>query len=186
MSGPILPIPRIPDGLRQAAQRGRDTRLGEAVLRGRRPHQPRYQRLLHFRRGVHHRPARGFVGHRQLDLIAPGTRPASESGGAQPSPRSDRSGSLLRNAVFRILLGGFRWLPAPVIPAAAQDNLIMKLFKRAIRRRSAMQLAYAYAASDAEGRCCMIQLRREWGRFSNFSFRTPQRRISAYPARPSG
>ena len=32
----------------------------------------------------------------------------------------------------------------------------------------------------------MIQLRREWGRFSNFSFRTPQRRISAYPARPSG
>ena len=31
----------------------------------------------------------------------------------------------------------------------------------------------------------MIQLRREWGRFSNFSFRTPQRRISAYPARPS-
>ena len=37
-----------------------------------------------------------------------------------------------------------------------------------------------------EGRCCMIQLRREWGRFSNFSFRTPQRRISAYPARPSG
>ena len=38
----------------------------------------------------------------------------------------------------------------------------------------------------AGGRCCMIQLRREWGRFSNFSFRTPQRRISAYPARPSG
>ena len=37
-----------------------------------------------------------------------------------------------------------------------------------------------------ERRCCMIQLRREWGRFSNFSFRTPQRRISAYPARPSG
>ena len=37
-----------------------------------------------------------------------------------------------------------------------------------------------------KGRCCMIQLRREWGRFSNFSFRTPQRRISAYPARPSG
>ena len=37
-----------------------------------------------------------------------------------------------------------------------------------------------------EGRCCMIQLRRERGRFSNFSFRTPQRRISAYPARPSG
>ena len=36
------------------------------------------------------------------------------------------------------------------------------------------------------GRCCMIQLRREWGCFSNFSFRTPQRRISAYPARPSG
>ena len=36
------------------------------------------------------------------------------------------------------------------------------------------------------GRCCMIQLRREWGRFSNFSFRTPQRMISAYPARPSG
>ena len=35
-------------------------------------------------------------------------------------------------------------------------------------------------------RCCMIQLRREWGRFSNFSFRTPQRRISSYPARPSG
>ena len=35
-------------------------------------------------------------------------------------------------------------------------------------------------------RCCMIQLRREWGRFSNFSFRTPPRRISAYPARPSG
>ena len=35
-------------------------------------------------------------------------------------------------------------------------------------------------------RCCMIQLRREWGRFSNFSFRTPQRRISAYPARPCG
>ena len=39
---------------------------------------------------------------------------------------------------------------------------------------------------DAVWRCCMIQLRREWGRFSNFSFRTPQRRISAYPARPSG
>ena len=38
----------------------------------------------------------------------------------------------------------------------------------------------------AGGRCCMIQLRREWGLFSNFSFRTPQRRISAYPARPSG
>ena len=38
----------------------------------------------------------------------------------------------------------------------------------------------------ADRRCCMIQLRREWGRFSNFSFRTPQRRISAYPARPSG
>ena len=37
-----------------------------------------------------------------------------------------------------------------------------------------------------KGRCCMIQLRREWGRFSNFSFRTPQRRIAAYPARPSG
>ena len=37
-----------------------------------------------------------------------------------------------------------------------------------------------------ERRCCMIQLRREWGRFSNFSFRTPQRRISAYPARPFG
>ena len=37
-----------------------------------------------------------------------------------------------------------------------------------------------------KGRCCMIQLRREWGRFSNFSFRAPQRRISAYPARPSG
>ena len=39
---------------------------------------------------------------------------------------------------------------------------------------------------DGTRRCCMIQLRREWGRFSNFSFRTPQRRISAYPARPSG
>ena len=39
---------------------------------------------------------------------------------------------------------------------------------------------------DTVGRCCMIQLRREWGRFSNFSFRTPQRRISACPARPSG
>ena len=38
---------------------------------------------------------------------------------------------------------------------------------------------------DSARRCCMIQLRREWGRFSNFSFRTPQRRISAYPARPS-
>ena len=41
-------------------------------------------------------------------------------------------------------------------------------------------------ADSNYGRCCMIQLRREWGRFSNFSFRTPQRRISAYPARPSG
>ena len=41
-------------------------------------------------------------------------------------------------------------------------------------------------SSGGVGRCCMIQLRREWGRFSNFSFRTPQRRISAYPARPSG
>ena len=40
--------------------------------------------------------------------------------------------------------------------------------------------------SRFDRRCCMIQLRREWGRFSNFSFRTPQRRISAYPARPSG
>ena len=39
---------------------------------------------------------------------------------------------------------------------------------------------------DRERRCCMIQLRREWGRFSNFSFRTPQRRIAACPARPSG
>ena len=38
----------------------------------------------------------------------------------------------------------------------------------------------------SEGRCCMIQLRREWGRFSNFSFRAPQRRIAAYLARPSG
>ena len=42
------------------------------------------------------------------------------------------------------------------------------------------------AMSRPAGRCCMIQLRREWGRFSNFSFRTPQRRISAYPARSSG
>ena len=73
-------------------------------------------------------------------VLAP--RPASESGGAQPSPRSDRSGSLLRNTVFRILLGGFRWLPAPVIPAAAQDNLIMKLFKRVVRRRSAKQTPF--------------------------------------------
>ena len=40
--------------------------------------------------------------------------------------------------------------------------------------------------TNVKGRCCMIQLRREWGRFSNFSFRAPQRRISAYPARPSG
>ena len=43
-----------------------------------------------------------------------------------------------------------------------------------------------YEISSSKRRCCMIQLRREWGRFSNFSFRTPQRRISAYPARPSG
>ena len=46
--------------------------------------------------------------------------------------------------------------------------------------------AKKYAAGNTVGRCCIIQLRREWGRFSNFSFRTPQRRISAYPARPSG
>ena len=47
------------------------------------------------------------------------------------------------------------------------------------------RLLLAWVSTEA-GRCCMIQLRREWGRFSNFSFRTPQRRISAYPARPSG
>ena len=47
--------------------------------------------------------------------------------------------------------------------------------------------AWSYSgAYQFKRRCCMIQLRREWGRFSNFSFRTPQRRISAYPARPSG
>ena len=49
---------------------------------------------------------------------------------------------------------------------------------------TATQTKDAFGRGD--GRCCMIQLRREWGRFSNFSFRTPQRRISAYPARPSG
>ena len=47
-------------------------------------------------------------------------------------------------------------------------------------------LKFSQGSEAAQGRCCMIQLRREWGRFSNFSFRTPQRRISAYPARPSG
>ena len=45
---------------------------------------------------------------------------------------------------------------------------------------------YTTRAGQDWRRCCMIQLRREWGRFSNFSFRAPQRRISAYPARPSG
>ena len=45
---------------------------------------------------------------------------------------------------------------------------------------------FAKHINDTLRRCCMIQLRREWGRFSNFSFRTPQRRIAAYPARPSG
>ena len=37
-------------------------------------------------------------------------------------------------------------------------------------------VADAHAAVEPyPRRCCMIQLRREWGRFSNFSFRTPQR-----------
>ena len=36
-------------------------------------------------------------------------------------------------------------------------------------------VADAHAAVEPyPRRCCMIQLRREWGRFSNFSFRTPQ------------
>ena len=51
------------------------------------------------------------------------------------------------------------------------------------RLRNQMQRLFG---CNVQWRCCMIQLRREWGRFSNFSFRTPQRRISAYPARPSG
>ncbi len=48
------------------------------------------------------------------------------------------------------------------------------------------QVADALHVCGLGRRCCMIQLRREWGRFSNFSFRAPQRRISAYPTRPSG
>ena len=58
--------------------------------------------------------------------------------------------------------------------------------KRRTRRLILMGSYLEYVTGDDPGRCCMIQLRREWGRFSNFSFRTPQRRISAYPARPSG
>ncbi len=62
---------------------------------------------------------------------------------------------------------------------------------RAGEETIALRLADAHACeyvniNAVKRRCCMIQLRREWGRFSNFSFRTPQRRISAYPARPSG
>ena len=62
--------------------------------------------------------------------------------------------------------------------------------RRAIRDGATLEVHYIRDKVpfdvDEAGRCCMIQLRREWGRFSNFSFRTPQRRISAYPARPSG
>ena len=54
------------------------------------------------------------------------------------------------------------------------------------KQEEAEQNVASFFAERSVGRCCMIQLRREWGRFSNFSFRTPQRRISAYPARPSG
>ena len=59
----------------------------------------------------------------------------------------------------------------------------------AIETALTLRLIFHLPLRQTEGflrRCCMIQLRREWGRFSNFSFRTPQRRISAYPARPSG
>ena len=59
-------------------------------------------------------------------------------------------------------------------------------FRTAEARESIPTPRPAAVISEKVWRCCMIQLRREWGRFSNFSFRTPQRRIAAYPARPSG
>ena len=70
------------------------------------------------------------------------------------------------------------------IPAAAdvRERLLEDLSAGIALRPGELRITF----SGAMGRCCMIQLRREWGRFSNFSFRTPQRRISAYPARPSG
>ena len=63
-----------------------------------------------------------------------------------------------------------------------KQSLFDGIDKRIVRNKEDGDYAYFQALR----RCCMIQLRREWGRFSNFSFRTPQRRISAYPARPSG
>ena len=90
----------------------------------------------------------------------------------------------------------FRWHPdesPPPIEAHSKAKLdVLRSYLRAYldklnvnpyREEFKLDLVDGFAGG---GRCCMIQLRREWGRFSNFSFRTPQRRISAYPARPSG
>ena len=63
--------------------------------------------------------------------------------------------------------------------------LVYRTFPLRAPKRLTWRLLYSQFGAHP-GRCCMIQLRREWGRFSDFSFRTPQRRISAYPARPSG
>ena len=72
-------------------------------------------------------------------------------------------------------------LPEVIAIEVKVDNW-QRALSQALRNRT-----FAHRSFIAlPGRCCMIQLRREWGRFSNFSFRTPQRRISAYPARPSG
>ena len=65
-------------------------------------------------------------------------------------------------------------------------DLYLWLVYRTFALTSPLRLSWSHLYHQFDGRCCMIQLRREWGRFSNFSFRTPQRRISAYPARPSG
>ena len=85
------------------------------------------------------------------------------------------------------------WMEPPVIPSdlvfvlrnatLADFALLTSAMHMAWLRHTGGRLKSDYRYSR---RCCMIQLRREWGRFSNFSFRTPQRRISAYPARPSG
>ena len=75
---------------------------------------------------------------------------------------------------------------------ALKQNLRIKIFVGTSSNAVRTQVWTALIAMlllrywQLRGRCCMIQLRREWGRFSNFSFRTPQRRISAYRARPSG
>ena len=74
------------------------------------------------------------------------------------------------------------------LPFGHLPRLLMAWISTEAVRTQSRTLILGDSLSDfmRERRCCMIQLRREWGRFSNFSFRTPQRRISAYPARPSG